>query len=407
MAGIGTSRKTAALLTQPTSRPAASAASAALGQHRLVPRVAGHAADPRPVDPVERGRVELDGHDRAPGRKPLDDRPADPAAATGHHVRVHVTILVRRCAGPARRGRHQPMQAVVYTRNGDPDVLELVDREVPEPGPGEVRVRVAVSGVNPTDWKARRQHSRPGRPPQIPNQDGSGVVDAVGNGVDRAVLGQRVWLWESADQRPWGTAAEYTVVPQRQAVLLPAGASPRAGGRARGAVPHRAPLPHARRVDAGPARPRRAGGQDRAGPGRGRRGRQRRDPAGPVGRRPDHHHGEQPGEGPAGGRGRGGRHRRLPDPGRAERGTQDRAARRGRDRRGLGGSQRRHRRAGPRDARGGRDLRRRRRVDRDDPDPADDGAERALAVRARLHRAERTPRVPRSRTSTQRSPTAR
>jgi NADPH2:quinone reductase len=116
------------------------------------------------------------------------------------------------------------MQAVVYTRNGDPDVLELVDREVPEPGPGEVRVRVAASGVNPTDWKSRRSNPIPAGF-QIPNQDGSGVVDAVGNGVDPAVLGQRVWLWESAYRRPWGTAAEYTVVPQRQAVLLPAGAS--------------------------------------------------------------------------------------------------------------------------------------------------------------------------------------
>jgi NADPH:quinone reductase len=116
------------------------------------------------------------------------------------------------------------MQAVVYTRNGDPDVLELVERETPEPGPGEVRVRVAVSGVNPTDWKSRRNNPIPAGF-QIPDQDGSGVVDAVGNGVDPAVLGQRVWLWESAYQRPWGTAAEFTVVPQRQAVLLPAGAS--------------------------------------------------------------------------------------------------------------------------------------------------------------------------------------
>ena len=116
------------------------------------------------------------------------------------------------------------MQAVVYTRNGDPDVLELVEREVPEPGPGEVRVRVAVSGVNPTDWKSRRANPIPAGF-QVPDQDGSGVVDAVGNGVDPAVLGERVWLWEAAYRRPWGTAAEYTVVPQRQAVLLPARAS--------------------------------------------------------------------------------------------------------------------------------------------------------------------------------------
>jgi NADPH:quinone reductase len=116
------------------------------------------------------------------------------------------------------------MQAITYTKNGEPDVLELVELDRPEPGPGEVRVRVAASGVNPTDWKARRNTPvRAGF--QIPDQDGSGIVDAVGNGVDPAVLGERVWVWEAAWQRPWGTAAEYTVVPQRQAVLLPAGAS--------------------------------------------------------------------------------------------------------------------------------------------------------------------------------------
>ena len=116
------------------------------------------------------------------------------------------------------------MQAVVYTRNGDPDVLELVDREVPEPGPGEVRVRIAASGVNPTDWKSRRNNPIPAGF-QVPNQDGAGIVDAVGNGVDPAVQGERVWLWEAAYQRPWGTAAEYSIVPQRRAVLLPANAS--------------------------------------------------------------------------------------------------------------------------------------------------------------------------------------
>ena len=116
------------------------------------------------------------------------------------------------------------MQAIVYTGNGGPDVLELVEREVPEPGPGEVRVRVAVSGINPTDWKARRA-----TPPvagwQVPHQDGAGVVEAVGTGVDPALVGERVWIWESAWRRPWGTAAEYTIVPARQVVLLPAGAS--------------------------------------------------------------------------------------------------------------------------------------------------------------------------------------
>src|SRR5829696_8604843 len=118
------------------------------------------------------------------------------------------------------------MKAVVYTRNGDPDVLELVDREVPEPGPGEVRVRVAVSGVNPTDWKSRAGSSGPPAAGwQVPHQDGAGTVDAVGTGVDPVLVGERVWIWEAGWRRPWGTAAEYTVVPARQTVLLPAGAS--------------------------------------------------------------------------------------------------------------------------------------------------------------------------------------
>ncbi|ROT33998.1 NADPH:quinone reductase [Micromonospora sp. HM5-17] len=115
------------------------------------------------------------------------------------------------------------MTAAVYRRTGDPSVLEVVDRPVPEPGPGEVLVRVAVSGVNPTDWKSR-QGDGSGAPPkegwQIPHQDGAGVIEAVGTGVDAKLLGERVWIWEAAWQRPWGTAAEYTVVPVRQVVRL-------------------------------------------------------------------------------------------------------------------------------------------------------------------------------------------
>ncbi|MGB2568848.1 NADPH:quinone reductase [Micromonospora citrea] len=111
------------------------------------------------------------------------------------------------------------MKAIVYERTGDPSVLQLVDRPVPEPGPGEVLVRLAVSGVNPTDWKARRQWPLP-KGWQTPGQDGAGVVEAVGAGVDADLVGERVWLWEAAWQRPWGTAAEYTVVPVRQAAPL-------------------------------------------------------------------------------------------------------------------------------------------------------------------------------------------
>jgi NADPH2:quinone reductase len=115
------------------------------------------------------------------------------------------------------------VRAISYRRPGGPDVLELIDRPVPEPGPGEVRVRVAFSGVNPTDWKAR-SGTAPGPEGQIPNQDGAGTVDAVGEGVDPVLVGERVWIWEAAWQRPFGTAAEYTVVPARQTVLL--GADP-------------------------------------------------------------------------------------------------------------------------------------------------------------------------------------
>jgi NADPH2:quinone reductase len=115
------------------------------------------------------------------------------------------------------------MRAVVYSQTGGPEVLRLVERPVAEPGPGEVRVRVAVSGVNPTDWKSRSGRT-PGEPlpfPEVvPNQDGAGTIDAVGDGVDATRVGERVWLWEAAWERANGTAQEYVVLPDRQAVAL-------------------------------------------------------------------------------------------------------------------------------------------------------------------------------------------
>lgn len=119
------------------------------------------------------------------------------------------------------------MRAVQYTRTGGPEVLSLTDQPVPEPGPGEVRVRIHRSGVNPTDWKSRRGGGEGAAvdPPQVPNQDGSGVVDAVGPGVENGLLGLRVWVWEAAYQRPHGTAQEYALVPRRQVVTLPDAAS--------------------------------------------------------------------------------------------------------------------------------------------------------------------------------------
>ncbi|MFC4068760.1 NADPH:quinone reductase [Actinoplanes subglobosus] len=117
------------------------------------------------------------------------------------------------------------MKAIIYRDNGGTDVLELVDREVPAPGPGEVRVRVAVSGVNPTDWKTRSGATNPKQFAEvIPHLDGAGRIDAVGDGVDPGRVGQRVWLFMATAGRPTGTAAEFTVVPAAQAVPLPDGA---------------------------------------------------------------------------------------------------------------------------------------------------------------------------------------
>src|SRR5919206_1840940 len=117
------------------------------------------------------------------------------------------------------------MLAATYERTGPAhDVLRVEEVDAPAPGPGEVLVRVTVSGVNPTDYKSRSR-GEVAFPFQVPDQDGAGVVEAVGEGVDPSRVGQRVWLWFSAWRRQWGTAAQYTVVPERQAVPLPAGAS--------------------------------------------------------------------------------------------------------------------------------------------------------------------------------------
>ncbi|MGA2284253.1 MAG: NADPH:quinone reductase [Candidatus Dormibacteria bacterium] len=119
------------------------------------------------------------------------------------------------------------MKAVVYERQGPAkEVLKVVDLPRPAPGPGEVRVRVSFSGINPTDWKSRGGATpRPVDEFQVPHHDGSGVIDAVGPGVDEGRIGQRVWLWMAAATSRWGTAAEWTVVSEQQAVELPKGAS--------------------------------------------------------------------------------------------------------------------------------------------------------------------------------------
>ncbi len=120
------------------------------------------------------------------------------------------------------------MKSVIYSRTGDPSVLRLVDRDVAEPGPDEVRVRILVSGVNPTDWKSRHgagDGAAPPFPEVSPNQDGSGLVDALGEGVVDLAVGDRVWVYLAGHQRPTGTAQEYTNVPADRVVRLPPGTS--------------------------------------------------------------------------------------------------------------------------------------------------------------------------------------
>jgi NADPH2:quinone reductase len=120
------------------------------------------------------------------------------------------------------------LRAVVYAETGGSEVLHLIERPVPSPEPGEVRVNVHVSGINPTDWKARRGGRTPVPlpfPEIVPNQDGAGTIDAVGDGVPASRVGERVWLWEAAWQRANGTAQEFVVLPVRKAVSLPANVS--------------------------------------------------------------------------------------------------------------------------------------------------------------------------------------
>lgn len=116
------------------------------------------------------------------------------------------------------------MKACWYEWTGPArDVLTVGDMPTPEPGPGEVRVKVMVSAVNPSDTKGRSGwRGRPIPYPRIvPHQDGAGVIDKLGPGVTGRKVGERVWLYMAQRGRPFGTAAEYTTVPQERAVRLP------------------------------------------------------------------------------------------------------------------------------------------------------------------------------------------
>jgi len=124
------------------------------------------------------------------------------------------------------------MQAAFYERTGPAaEVLTLAELPDPAPGPGELRVRLRWSGVNPSDVKSRAglRSKQLAFPRIVPHSDGMGVVDAVGEGVDARRIGQRVWIWNGAWGRANGTSAQFIVLPARQAVPLPAGTPDEAG----------------------------------------------------------------------------------------------------------------------------------------------------------------------------------
>lgn len=125
---------------------------------------------------------------------------------------------------PAHDDETDAMKAAWYEANGTArDVLRVGEMEAPKPGDGEVRVRIGASGINPSDVKTRAGISRKiAFPRVVPHCDGAGEIDAVGPGVPRSRIGERVWMWNAQWQRPFGTAAEHCVVPARQAVPLPA-----------------------------------------------------------------------------------------------------------------------------------------------------------------------------------------
>ena len=121
------------------------------------------------------------------------------------------------------------MKAVWYEAFGPAtEVLQHGTLPDPVPGAGEVLVRLHASGINPSDVKLRAG-ARPGAvmafPKVVPHSDGAGVIEAVGAGVDRARVGERVWVWNAGWQRAFGSAAELIALPSAQAVPLPDGTS--------------------------------------------------------------------------------------------------------------------------------------------------------------------------------------
>ena len=122
------------------------------------------------------------------------------------------------------------MRAAYYEANGSArEVLRVGEVKTQQAGPGEVRVKLATSGVNPSDVKARQGSRKIAWPQLVPHSDGAGVIDQTGDGVDKSRIGERVWVWNGQWKRAFGTAAEYIALPAAMAVKLPEKTSFEAG----------------------------------------------------------------------------------------------------------------------------------------------------------------------------------
>lgn len=120
------------------------------------------------------------------------------------------------------------MRAVIYDAFGGPEVLRLSDRPVPEPGPGEVLVKIHAAGVNPIDWKIRGgqfecvfEHAFP----ITPGWDMAGVVEAPGDGVKNWKMGDKVYAYTRFAKAEVGTYAEYIALPESYLATMPKGLS--------------------------------------------------------------------------------------------------------------------------------------------------------------------------------------
>ena len=114
------------------------------------------------------------------------------------------------------------MRAAYYETNGSArEVLRVGEVETPQAGPGEVRVKLATSGVNPSDVKARQGSRKIAWRQLVPHSDGAGVIDQTGDGINKSRIGERAWVWNGQWKRAFGTAAEYIALPAAMAVKLP------------------------------------------------------------------------------------------------------------------------------------------------------------------------------------------